>query len=51
MERVVVAYDSRQKYPLLRYIPMHSEVWFVEIDLTVLVSPEVVNCVTVLDRF
>lgn len=45
MERVVVAYDSRQRYPLLKHIPIHSEVWFVEIDLTPIVSPEVLHCV------
>ena len=44
LERVIVAVDTRQRFPLLRHLPMYSEVWFVEIEMTSLVSQEVIYC-------
>ena len=41
VERVRVSAESRQRYPLLRHLPLHCEVWLVEVDLTPLVPAEV----------
>jgi len=42
-ERVQVTEESRKRLTLLRHLPLHSEVWLVEVDLSQLAPPEVLE--------
>ena len=41
IEHVRVTMENRQRYNVLRHVPMHSEVLLVEIDLTDMVPPHI----------
>jgi putative alpha-1,2-mannosidase len=43
IEHLRVSADSRQRYTVLRHLPLHSEVTFVEIDVAPLVPPQVLS--------